>query len=257
MPPARVYNHVNPLALVLSLLVSVPSTAAQSGSAAAPFNPGERLEYTLSYGLLPAGTMTTRVVGLEEFDGRPAYHFLFEAKTNRAVGFVYQLESREESWFDARELYSLRYRRTTVENDKPRNKDVRFDQERNLQIEGGESNPTSPRAVDQVAIIYYLRMLHLSPGARHVLRNMPDPDDNPLVIRVLKRERIRVAAGTFETYLIDLDLRTDSGLFKEGGENRIWVTADARHIPVRISSKVGPASIQVELVDFTDGRPVD
>jgi hypothetical protein len=256
MPLPRVYTHVTSLALTLSLLVgAVPGTAQTR--ATVPFHPGERMEYAVSYGVIPAGSMTIRVAGLEEYAGRLAYHFVFEAQSNRAVSFLFELATMEESWFDARELYSLRYRRVQTENDKVRNKDVRFDQARNLQIEGDQTRPASPRAVDQVAMMYYLRTLPLRAGATYVLRNQADPDDNPLTIRVLKQERIRVPAGTFETMVIDLNVRTDSGIFKKGGENRIWVTADARRVPVRISSKIGLGSFQAELVDFAGGRPVD
>jgi hypothetical protein len=67
---------------------------------------------------------------------------------------------------------------------------------------------------------------------------------------------VRVPAGTYDAFVLDLDVTTDSGLFKKGGENRIWVTADARHVPVRISSKIGLGSFEAELVDYARGAPI-
>lgn len=252
-----VYTPMLRLALPLALAFAAP-LAGQTAPPQVPFAPGERLEYSVSYGVIPAGSMTIRVAGLEEYAGRPAYHFVFEAKSNRAISFLYDLATREESWFDARELYSLRYRRVMVENDEENEKDVRFDQARHLRIENnGEAKPASPRAVDQIAMMYYLRTLPARVGATYILRNQADPNDNPITARILKRERIRVPGGTFDTYVVDLDVKTDSGIFKKGGENRIWVTADSRRIPVKFSSKVGVGSFQAELVDYTPGRPVD
>jgi hypothetical protein len=256
MRPRGVYTFMSPLILAYSLFLAAPA-AAQTAPASVPFNPGERLEYAVSYGVLPAGSMTVRVAGVEEYAGRSAYHFVFEAKSNRAVSFLYELATTEEAWFDTRELYSLRYRRVSTENDKQREKDVRFDQERHLRIENGESKPTSPRAVDPVSMMYFLRTLSFRPGATYVLSNQADPNDNPLTARILKQERIRVPAGTYDTFVIDIDVRTDSGIFKKGGDNRVWVTSDARHIPVKISSKIGVGSFQAELVDFAGGRPLD
>ena len=89
-----------------------------------------------------------------------------------------------------------------------------------------------------------------------MLRNQADPNDNPLTIEVLKQERIKVPAGSFDTYVLDLDVTTDGGLFKKGGENRIWVTTDARHVPVKISSRIGVGSFEAELVDYARGAPV-
>ncbi|MDX1660573.1 MAG: DUF3108 domain-containing protein, partial [Gemmatimonadota bacterium] len=52
--------------------------------------------------------------------------------------------------------------------------------------------------------------------------------------------------------VLDLDVKSDSGVFKKGGENRIWVTADERKIPVKISSKIGLGAFQAELVDLDE-----
>ncbi len=99
--------------------------------------------------------------------------------------------------------------------------------------------------------MYYLRTLNPRVGATYVLRNQADPADNPLTVRDLKEERIRVPAGTFDTVVVDVDVKTNNVIFRRGGENRIWVTADSRRIPVKISSKVGIGSFKAELVEYT------
>jgi hypothetical protein len=246
------------LTAFLALFAASATAAGQTGHAPAPFHPGERMEYAVSYGRIPAGELTIRVAGLETYEGRSVYHLVSEAKSNRAVSLLYELASQEESWLDAAGLYSLRYRRVSTENDKTREKDVRFDQQRHLRIESdGETKPASPRAVDQLAMIYYLRTLSVAPGKTFVLQNQADPDDNPLTVRILKRERIKVPAGSFDTWVVDIEVKTDSGVFKKGGENRVWVTADERRVPVKISSKVGIGSFAAELVDYSRGQPVD
>jgi hypothetical protein len=246
--------------LLISLLAGAVTASGQTHSTAggtAPFRPGEELEYAVSYGAIPAGTMELRVEDLETFAGRPAYHFVSNAESNKAVSFLYELDQVEEAWFDAEHKYSLKYTRRSTENDKTRDKEVVFDQQRQLRIEAdGDTGPASPRAVDQLSMIYFLRLLPYETGARFTLRNQADPDDNPIGIRVLKSERIKVPAGAFETYVLQLDLTTDSGVFKKGGDNRVWVTTDARHVPVRFSSKIGLGNFQAELVKYTAGKPV-
>jgi hypothetical protein len=246
------------LAALAALLAVVHPAAGQSTALrSAPFSAGESMQYTVGYGLLPAGTLEIGIENLDTLAGRPAYHIVFRAESNQAISYVYDINSVEESWFDAREFYSLRYRRESTENEKTRTKEYVFDQQRQVRIEpDGDVSPASPRAVDQVAMFYYVRLLPLEPGSKFVLRNQANPDDNPLTIHVLKRERVKVPAGTYDTYVLDLDVKTDSGLFKEGGENRIWVTADPQHVPVKISSKIGPGSFQAELVDYSRGAPL-
>lgn len=243
---------------ILTTLFAVAPAVAQNGSGGShpsvPFRPGERLQYAVEYGVVPAGTMEIRIDGLETYEGRPAYHIVFEAETNRAVSFVYALDTTEESYFDAERYHSLYYRRTGTENDRVRTKEYRFDQERQLRIEGdGTTKPASPNAVDQLAMMYYIRLIPLETGAKYKLTNQADPDDNPLTIKVVKRERIKVPAGSFDTVLLDLDVRTDSGMFKKGGENRVWVTDDARRIPVKVSTKIGLGHFEAELVEYARG----
>jgi hypothetical protein len=245
--------------LVLIVLASALPASAQTaqGIRSAPFYPGETMEYAVEYGVVPAGTLEIGIDKLDTLNGRPAYHIVFRAASNRAISYLYDINSVEQSWFDAGEFYSLRYKRESTENDETRVKEYVFDQGRQVRIEpDGDVSPASPRAVDQVAMFYYVRLLPLETGAKYVLRNQADPDDNPLTITVLKRERVRVPAGTYDAFVLDLDVRTDSGLFKKGGENRIWVTADARHVPVKISSKVGLGSFEAELVDYARGAPI-
>lgn len=254
----RTHRPLWTLALVGLLAAAAPAAAqTASGIRSAPFYPGESMEYAVRYGGLPAGSLEIGIDKLDTLEGRPAYHIVFKAESNRAISYLYDIASTEESWFDAREFYSLRYRRESTENDKTRTKEYVFDQRRQVRIEpDGDVSPASPRAVDQVAMFYYVRLLPLEPGARFVLRNQADPDDNPLTIEVLKKERIRVPSGSYDTFVLNLDVKTDGGIFKKGGENRIWVTTDARHVPVKISSKIGIGSFEAELVDYARGAPV-
>jgi hypothetical protein len=245
--------------LALIVLASALPATAQTGSRirSAPFYPGESMEYAVEYGVVPAGTLEIGIDKLDTLNGRPAYHIVFRAASNRAISYIYDINSVEQSWFDAGEFYSLRYKRESTENNETRVKEYVFDQGRQVRIEpDGDVSPSSPRAVDQVAMFYYVRLLPLEVGSKYVLRNQADPDDNPLTITVLKRERVRVPSGTYDAFVLDLDVKTDSGLFKKGGENRIWVTADARHVPVKISSKVGLGSFEAELVDYSRGAPI-
>lgn len=253
-------NHSFALAsALLALLAAVPASGQTRvvNDREMAFRPGERLEYAVSYGPVPAGSMELRVVELAPLGDRTAYHFASEVESNRAVSYVYEIESREEAWLDADRLHSLKYRRDSVENDKPRDRDYTFDQDRHVRVDAdGKARPTSANAVDQLSMIYYLRLLPFDQGSRFTLRNQADPNDNPLTVRVLKRERLKVPAGTFDTWVVELGLQTDSGVFKKGGDNRLWLTTDARHLPVKISSKIGLGNFVAELVKYEPGKAI-
>ncbi len=65
-----------------------------------------------------------------------------------------------------------------------------------------------------------------------------------------KKERITVPAGTFDTYLIEPELKDVGGVFKKSKNAKIqlWITADRRRIPVKIKSKVIVGNFTGELV---------
>ncbi len=253
----RFLSNFGVLALTLVPTTTHAQTSQADTATALAFSPGEELTYQVAYGVVPAGSWSLRVEELGEFEGRPAYHFVSKVETNESVSVIYELSSAEEAWFDATEFYSLKYTRQSIENDKPRSRDYRFDQEQNLRITAnGDTKPASPRAVDQLSIMYFIRLLPFEPGAKFTLRNMADPEDNPLAIQVLKKERVKVPAGTFETYLVKLDFKTNHGMFKKGGENLIWITADDRRMPIKLSSKIGLGRFRAELVEFSIGKTI-
>lgn len=257
MPMKRFLSNLGVLALMLVPTPAHAQTSQADTATALAFRPGEELTYQVAYGIVPAGSWRLRVEELGEFEGRPAYHFVSKVESNESVSVIYELESAEEAWFDATELHSLMYTRRSIENDKPRNRDYRFDQEQNLRITAnGDTKPASPRAVDQLSIMYFIRLLPFEPGAKFALRNLADPEDNPLRIQVLKKERVKVPAGTFETYVLKLDFKTNQGVFKKGGENLLWVTADDRHMPIKLSSKIGLGKFRAELIEFSAGKAI-
>lgn len=55
-------------------------------------------------------------------------------------------------------------------------------------------------------------------------------------VKVLKKERVRVIAGEFDTVLVKPLLKSE-GLFKKTGDMYLWVTDDDRKLPVRFESK--------------------
>jgi hypothetical protein len=75
---------------------------------------------------------------------------------------------------------------------------------------------------------------------------------------VVRRETIRVPAGTFDTLLIEPDLSHVGGVFEKSPDAKIqlWVSADPRRVPVKLKSKVVVGSFSGELVSITGTGPL-
>ena len=220
------------------------------------FGPGERLTFELRWMFIPAGEAVLEVQPMAAVDGRPARHFAMTVRTNAFVDAFYKVRDRIEAWTDTEMTRSLRYAKLQREGrHRMRDVTVAFDwpQGQATYTNRGEvSEPIAllPGTFDPLAAFYFTRRVALAPGAV-ILRPVTDGRKNVVGrARVVGRERIRVAAGTFETIMVEPDLRDVTGVFEKSPEGRIriWLSDDGRHLPVRIESKVVVGHFTGELV---------
>jgi hypothetical protein len=70
--------------------------------------------------------------------------------------------------------------------------------------------------------------------------------------RVLKRETITTKAGEFDTFLVEPEVKEIGGVFRKSPDAKlqIWITTDARRIPVRVRSKVAVGSFYMDLTGY-------
>jgi hypothetical protein len=233
---------------------TLAATSAPRG-APVPFAVGEVLQYDLAWSFLNAGTMRLAVEGVEQVGDRDAYLLSFQARTNRTISTFYSLENLLRSWMDVERLHSLRFVKESVEKGKQRDRSYRLDQERHVRIdeETGEEEPMPAGAQDDASIFYFMRLLPLADGKRFTLNNLMDPDDNPMKVSVLGKESVRVPAGTFDAWVLRLDVDTDSGAFSQGGELTVWMTRDERRLPVKLESKLPVGTFTASLREYRPG----
>ena len=229
--------------LTLFLMGAVnEASARQSATAAAvrgpvPFGNGERAEYQVRLGGVSVGSGSMEILGLEELRGHMTYH----ARLRVSGGLpLMRVDDRFESWIDVDGLFSRRFRQNQRELSFRRNRTYEFypeqgTYERVNTDDKGELPHNEP--LDDVSFLYFARTLPLEVGDRYLLDRYFKADGNPVVLEVLRRETIKVPAGTFNTVVVRPIIKTD-GLFGEGGEAEVYFTDDARRLLVQMRSKV-------------------
>ena len=105
------------------------------------------------------------------------------------------------------------------------------------QTNGDRSGETGPRALDDISFIYYARSLRLNVGEEYNLNRYFKAEHNPVTLKVLRRQQIKVPAGTFDTIVIQPIITTE-GLFAEGGEAELYLTDDEHRHMVYMSVKM-------------------
>jgi hypothetical protein len=109
-----------------------------------------------------------------------------------------------------------------------------------------------PGTFDPLGVFYAFR---LNPLTDNLEVEAPVTDGQKCVMgraRVIRREKVAVDAGAFDTFLIEPDLRHIGGIFKKskGAKLLLWVTADDRRIVVKVKSKVAVGHFTAELVSM-------
>jgi uncharacterized protein DUF3108 len=259
-----------PFALLLGLVLA--GLAARPGSAqtppapvlnsaaqraqALPFGPGESLRFSIEYGVIKAGTAWLEVGPMEVYKGRPCYHLISRAESNSFMSKIYKVRDRIDSLIDAEGLYSWRYRKRQREGGYERDYDILYEPSTgNARYADGPSFDARPYAKDGLAAFYYVRHMPLEVGQDIQIAHHSDRRSGDILVKVHRKESVTVPAGSFECYVIE-PVMEDGGLFKSSGRLQIWVTADARRMPVLMKSKIPVGSIDAILQEFKTGGAI-
>lgn len=238
----------------VALLVATASEAAaqggvsaSSGRARVPFAVGERMEYEVRFGRLKVGNAHMEVVALEEMRGRSVWHTAFWVQGGN---FLYRVNDVYESWIDAETLSSLKFVQELEEGGK--NTERRFEMfpERAVFIQTNKKNAKEEKSVsnplDDGSFLYFIRTIPLEVGKTYDFYRYFRPDRNPVHIKVLRKEKIRVPAGTFDAIVIQPVIKT-KGIFSENGHAEIWLSDDDRHVMLQLKSRLSFGSLNLYL----------
>jgi hypothetical protein len=213
------------------------------------FGVGERLVYSVQYGIVNAGEAVLEVKNIGVIDAKPVYCIVSDARTNDVFSVFYRVRDRFLSFMDTTDLVSLRYEKHLREGKFKSDRVVIFDQKQHKAFYEDKEIPIAPRTQDVLSAMYYSRTLPLRVGHSFALANHTDGKNYPLVVKVLGSERITVDAGTFDCLVVEPFLRYP-GIFTQKGRVKLWITNDRYRIPVLMKSKVIIGEVSAVLTDY-------
>jgi len=217
------------------------------------FGVGEKLHFDINYGFINAGTATMEVVRLIEYENRPCFLIETTANSNSFFSTFYKVRDRIESVMDAVGLFSWRFEKNLREGSYSADRMYSFDQRRNIAFYKNDTIPVEPYTQDPISTLYYTRTQPLKVGQSFYLDNFIDGDKYHLEVRVLKKEKITVKAGTFDCLVVE-PMTSSVGVFKNEGRLKVWLTDDFLKMPVMMKSKVLVGSISAELTGYDLGE---
>jgi hypothetical protein len=219
------------------------------------FGVGERLEFSVGYGMIKAGTAVMEIPEIVKFSGKKCYHIISTARSNKFFSVFFKVEDKVESFMDVHELYSRGFDKHLREGKFKSDISMLFDQENHLAIYNNSKDTFSVPAnvQDILSALYFVRTQDLKVGQSLFVDNHADKKNYPLEVKVLRKERVKVPAGSFSCVVVEPILKA-SGIFQQKGKLTVWLTDDEIKMPVLMKSKVVIGSISTELTNYKLGE---
>jgi hypothetical protein len=229
-----------------------------------PFAGGEKEVYHASWnGLVSVATAEVNTVPTV-VDGKKVYQVKVDAKTSGALDLIWRMRDTIRSTFDAAALSPSRFTFNQRENSRVIDTDARFDPatkqwQINRQQAGKKPrtyNFDSNNTLDPITAVYLARSTEFKVGDRLYFKVFGGRYQYLLELFVEKREPVSMKSGkTVEAYRIIPRVQniTKNGYAQRFNDAVIWISADERRLPIKISSRIAFGSVQMELVE--DKRP--
>jgi len=221
---------------VLLTLAALQGGAADPPAPRYPWAVGERLTYSAKLGMISLGSGTLEVAGIDTVRGAEVFKFRFRLQGKT---IVYSLDDVLESFVGTGDMISRRFVQDFVENGKPIKRHYEIFPDSGYFREEGKpgTQPAPTDALDDAAFFYFVRVTELQVGKKYTFDRYFRKEKNPVTIEVLKREKMELPDGRDVDCLVLHPVIDTKGMFSKRSDTRIWLTDDARRLPVQIRSK--------------------
>jgi len=224
-----------------------------------PFEGGEKEVYQATWnGMFAVATAEVHAVPTV-VDGRKVYQVRVEAKTSRTLDWIWKMRDTISSTFDAKALLPSRFTFSQRENSRVIDTDARLDQATkkwavNRQQVGKRAKIyqfDAQNTLDPITAVYLARSTDFKVGDRLYFKIFGGRYQYLLELFVEKKEPVELASGKrIEAYRIIPRIQniTKNGYAGRLNDATIWISADSRRLPVKLSSKVVFGTVYLDLV---------
>ena len=239
-------KRLNAIQLAVGLGAFAAFAEAARGQAPLPFSVGEELSFRVRAGV-GSGRGTMRVEGPADVRGIRVY--VLRSEIRARLGPVSAV-NHTTSWLDPERMTALRFAKHERQPLEKQDQDVELfpDQRRWTAADGTGGETVSDRPLDELSFIYFIRTLPLTADTVYRFDRHFEAGRNPVTVRVVKRDSVQTAVGTFRTVLVEMRVK-DPRRYGGNGVIRIQLSDDERRLPVRIESTmpiVGKAVLTLE-----------
>lgn len=222
-----------------------------------PFQVGEHLEYSAKLGMLRLGSAQLDVARIDTVRGAESFVFQFRLSSHT---IFFDADDLMESYTGTADMVSRLFRQDYLENDKRRLRTYQIFPDRQVYYQEGKPDTlaTPPDPIDDAAFFYFLRTTPLEVGQTYKYQRYFKLDQNPIQIEVTGREEMELPDGSKVNCLVLHPVVRTDGMFSKRSNTRLWLTDDARRIPVQIRSRFPFGTVTLRLEEMRLGpAPAD
>lgn len=241
------------------------AAAATPETVATPFAPGERLTYSVTWSVFPAGEVTAELQ--RTADGpKDGYLVVTAARSHGFVSLLYNLDDEFRSRFSQGTICAESISKRVNEGRRRKQTEIIFDaarqmavlDERNLSKPGEppkhDEHPIPACVQDVVSAFYFLRTQPLHVGD-HIMVPLNDGAETTEVsVEVQARELIDTPPG--RRWAFRLEPTVFGKLYKRKGQMLIWLSDDEQRLPLRIKAMMSVGTITGTLQSVSESPKV-
>ncbi len=258
-PPSL--STINPRLPIIALLLLVARPLAAAPFVA--FADGETFTYRVSWGIFSrAGEIV--IAAHEEMDpkGTTVFRITTDTSTKGFIRAFYSYRNRAEAIIDRDSGRLLFMKEKGSDGRRSTDNDTTFDYankfaryvdrahpDRTQDVPIPEGNP-----IDLISALVQTREWNLQPGQkRDVLANFGN-EFFPISIYADHFEEVQTPLGTYQTLvLIPRMEQNPKGIFKRGGEFKVWISQKGQALPVKMQLKLPFGSAVLLLANYQPG----
>jgi hypothetical protein len=234
-------------------------SAADAPDRAVPFKIGEVLTYDVSWSsLVTGGSASLTVKERRTASSRTGYYIAAEANPRPLFQKLYPFLYRADTLVDTKTLLPIQASTFSDERGRTRLKTTRFpvsgttvDYEIKTATVLHDKRTVPPYVQDPLSVLYFLRGVPFKEGDN--IKGIPVTDGGELYFARIQfggASTIKTGAGTFSAWQIQLTVLDEKGL-PSGKKMTLWLSADARRIPVRFDVGLPVGSFVLTLASVT------
>jgi hypothetical protein len=261
------------LILAAAMIPAAWSQLTPGDTGLAPFASGERLVYHVDWTpplwlfFLPAmdaGEATLTLAGETQYKDKKALKIIFTARSSGALAkFVGKsIDDSYEFTTDPETFCTYCVSKREREGKRMRDIDIVYLHDtRQAHIREVDVSGSIPRVLrdkdydgippcvkDLFSALYVLRKSDLAANSSRQVLIADNERVREVEIRVGKSERVHTPAGDYKAWQVNT-VAVFGGLFKNGGQFRMWLSADDRKIPVKFEAKISLGKVTGNLIE--------